>query len=89
MSLQRTGTDGSTKRGTTPKPTTDADLKVAFKALQLAYIRLLQNPFYVPDEHSPMAVKQGKVKGGEITSKKFLGEVRRIGEGWKPGLSTL
>ena len=59
----------------------------AFKALQTAYIRLLQNPFYVPDEHTPMAVAsgKGKGKGGKITSKRFIGEVKRIGEVWKPG----
>ena len=57
----------------------------AFKALQTAYIRLLQNPFYTPDEHTPMAVASGKGKGGQITSKRFIAEVKRIGELWKPG----
>ena len=57
----------------------------AFKALQTAYIRLLQNPFYVPDEHTPMAVASGKGKSGKITSKIFIEEVKRIGEVWKPG----
>lgn len=62
----------------------------AFKALQTAYIRLLQNPFYVPDEHTPIAVAQGKGNGnGEITSQKFLREVRRIGDGWRPGLNVI
>ena len=32
-----------------------------------------------------MAVASGKGKGGKITSKKFIGEVKRIGEVWKPG----
>ena len=61
----------------------------AFKALQTAYIRLLQNPFYVPDDHTPMAVASGGVKGSQITSKKFIDEVKRIGETWKPGMSVV
>lgn len=61
----------------------------AFKALQTAYVRLLQNPFYVPDEHTPMAVASGKGKGGQITSRKFIQEVKRIGENWRPGIASL
>ena len=60
-----------------------------FKALQTAYVRLLQNPFYVPDEHTPMAAAGGKGKGGRITSKKFIQEVKRIGDTWRPGMSAL
>ncbi|KAL8665481.1 MAG: hypothetical protein Q9202_002186 [Teloschistes flavicans] len=63
------------------------DLRPAFKALQTAYIRLLQNPFYNPpsadERHAPMA---GGSKSGEITSHKFIAEVKRIGELWRPGL---
>jgi len=66
-----------------------ADMKPAFKALQTAYIRLLQNPFYMPDEHTPMAVANGKGKGGEIKSPRFIREVKRIGETWRPGMSTI
>lgn len=66
-----------------------ADMKPAFKALQTAYIRLLQNPFYTPDEHTPMAVASGKGKGGEIKSPRFVREVKRIGETWRPGLSNI
>lgn len=59
----------------------------AFKALQTAYIRLLQNPFYKPpsadEQHAPTA---GGSKSGEITSHKFIAEVKRIGELWRPGL---
>lgn len=67
----------------------DGDLKGAFKALQTAYIRLLQNPFYVPDDHKPVAVASGRRKGSQITSKKFIDEVERIGETWKPGMSVV
>ncbi|KAL9001174.1 MAG: hypothetical protein Q9169_000358 [Polycauliona sp. 2 TL-2023] len=62
------------------------DLKPAFKALQTAYIRLLQNPFYTPDDHTPMAAAHGRRSVGEITSKRFIAEVKRIGDVWKPGL---
>jgi len=62
----------------------------AFRALQSAYIRLLQNPFYVPDDHTPMApASGGKRKGGKITSQKFIKEVERIGNTWRPGLSAI
>ncbi|KAI9755360.1 MAG: 40S ribosomal protein S23 [Lichina confinis] len=68
----------------------DADLKPAFKALQSAYIRLLQNPFYDPDEHTPIA-PNGEFKGAgtQITSRKFIKEVRRIGDAWAPGINAL
>ena len=56
-----------------------------FRALQTAYIRLLQNPFYNPDDHTPMAVANGKGKS-EITSHSFIAEVQRIGMAWRPGV---
>ncbi|MCJ1465699.1 hypothetical protein MMC07_004318 [Pseudocyphellaria aurata] len=59
----------------------------AFRALQTAYIRLLQNPFYTPDEHTPMATANGDGKSGEITSRQFIAAVRRIGEKWTPGMA--
>ena len=59
----------------------------AFRALQTAYIRLLQNPFYVPDDHTPMAAANGtRGKGGMITSRKFIQDIERIGNAWRPGL---
>lgn len=61
----------------------------AFRALQTAYIRLLQNPFYTPDDHTPMSTANGKGKGGEITSPRFIAEVRRIGEKWRPGMGVV
>ncbi|KAI9886775.1 MAG: hypothetical protein M1823_001418 [Watsoniomyces obsoletus] len=68
----------------------DADLKPAFKALQTAYVHLLQNPFYDPDAHSPLS-SNGEYRSGntQITSKKFIDEVRRIGEAWMPGVGTI
>jgi len=52
-----------------------------FRAIQAAYIRLLQNPFYDPDEHSPLAGHGGK----KIESRRFAEEIRRIGEGCRAG----
>ena len=56
-----------------------------FKAMQTAYIKLLQNPFFDPDEHSPLTGTGGK----RITSKKFADDMRRIGESWGPGVAAL
>ncbi|KAI9657513.1 MAG: hypothetical protein M1831_004129 [Alyxoria varia] len=68
----------------------EADLKPAFRALHTAYIRLLRNPFYDPDEHAP---NSHKVKSGsgsmEITSPLFIKEVERIGQAWYPGISSV
>ncbi|KAA8901388.1 hypothetical protein FN846DRAFT_899643 [Sphaerosporella brunnea] len=44
-----------------------------FRALQTAYIGLVCNPFFENDETRP------------ITSRRFLAEVRRIAETWRPG----
>ncbi|CAD6570831.1 MAG: hypothetical protein ASARMPREDX12_003953 [Alectoria sarmentosa] len=53
----------------------DGDLRGAFKALQTAYIRLLQNPFYVPDEHTPMTVASKRGNGGQITIQMLDGSI--------------
>lgn len=63
----------------------DAELKPVFRAMQGAYIRLLQNPFYDPDEHAPLDGAGGR----KITSRKFTEDMRRIGEGWTPGVMIL
>lgn len=63
----------------------DGDVRVVFKAIQTAYIRLLQNPFFEPDAHSPTCGKGGK----KIQNRRFEGEIKRIGEAWKPGVTTL
>lgn len=62
----------------------EGDMKVVFRAMQSAYVRLLQNPFYEPDEHS----SQGG-GGRRITSKKFEGDMRKIGESWTVGVTSL
>lgn len=59
----------------------DGELKVVFKAMQNAYIRLLQNPFYEPDEY---LVVEGNKSGKRITSPLFVEEMRKIGENWVP-----
>lgn len=63
----------------------EGELKVVFRAMQTAYVRLLQNPFYDPDEHAPLAGRGGK----RITSRKFAEEMRRIGDSWAPGVTSL
>jgi trafficking protein particle complex subunit 2 len=63
----------------------DGELKTVFKAMQNAYVRLLQNPFYEPDVHSLPAGRGGK----KITEKRFAADMRRIGETWTPGVSNL
>lgn len=59
----------------------EGELKVVFRAMQTAYVRLLQNPFYDPDETGDAMAVGAK----RITSRKFAEEMRRIGEVWVPG----
>ena len=61
----------------------------AFRALQTAYIRLLQNPFYTPDDHVPMAAAGGRSSGAQIKSRRFIAEVERIGMTWRPGITNV
>ncbi|KAJ5907979.1 hypothetical protein N7495_000661 [Penicillium taxi] len=65
----------------------DADLKPAFRALQTAYIQLLQNPFYSPDKHAPgPGAAVGSATSCEpISNSRFIADVKRIGETWTPG----
>lgn len=63
----------------------ESDMKVVFRAMQGAYVRLLQNPFYEPDEHGAAAGGSGR----RIASRRFEGEMRRIGEGWTVGVTSL
>ncbi|OIW29053.1 Sedlin [Coniochaeta ligniaria NRRL 30616] len=63
----------------------EGEMKPVFKAMQTAYVKLLQNPFYDPDEHSPPTGVGGK----RITSRLFAEDMRRIGETWIPGVTSL
>ncbi|RDA83244.1 hypothetical protein CP532_3690 [Ophiocordyceps camponoti-leonardi (nom. inval.)] len=63
----------------------DGELKPVFRAMQAAYVRLLQNPFYDPDEHAPLGGKGGR----QISSRRFVEDMRKIGEGWTPGVTSL
>ncbi|KAH9810095.1 Sedlin, N-terminal conserved region [Teratosphaeria destructans] len=64
-----------------------SDLTPAFQALQAAYVRLLRNPFYIPDDHDPkIARSRGSL---EIRSPLFIKEVERIGKAWYPGMTSL
>ena len=67
----------------------DADLKPAFRAVHQAYIGAMLNPFYAPDDRKP--VERLNHDGGkvEIKGKKFEARIRRIGEGWAPGVTSL
>lgn len=56
----------------------EGELKSVWKAMQAAYIRLLQNPFYDPDEHTPIGGRGGK----RIGSRRFAEDMRRVGENW-------
>ncbi|KAI1501452.1 Longin-like domain-containing protein [Biscogniauxia marginata] len=69
----------------------DTELKVVFRAMQTAYVRLLQNPFYDPEETGSFALALGGrgVGGKRITSRRFADEMRRIGESWAPGVTSL
>ncbi|KAI1745204.1 Sedlin [Xylaria scruposa] len=69
----------------------DNELKPVFRAMQTAYVRLLQNPFYDPDETTVIAGGKPGVGTGakRITSRKFGDEMRRIGETWAPGVASL
>ncbi|KAI9811580.1 MAG: hypothetical protein M1827_005329 [Pycnora praestabilis] len=61
-----------------------------FRALQTAYVRLLQNPFYVPDDHAPLSSNGEHGTGStQITSRKFIGEVKRIADAWAPGVTNI
>lgn len=63
----------------------DAELKPVWKAVQAAYVRLLQNPFYEPDEHTPPGGSGGK----RIRSVAFNEAMDRIGRSWTQGAASL
>jgi trafficking protein particle complex subunit 2 len=62
------------------------DTAQTFRAIQSAYINLLRNPFYMPDEPSPGP--DHRISSAQITSAAFLNEIKRIAESWAPDLAT-
>ncbi|KAL6236328.1 hypothetical protein BDW75DRAFT_206918 [Aspergillus navahoensis] len=73
-------------RGSARSDFREANLKPAFRALQTAYIQLLQNPFYSPDDHGSMtnSAVQG-IKPSQITDQRFIAEVNHVGNSWAAG----
>ena len=67
----------------------DSVLRPAFKAIQTAYVHLLQNPFYTPETLSPMALANSAGRAAEITDRRFIKEVQRIGRAWAPGIASI
>src|SRR5689334_18253178 len=67
----------------------DSDVKSAFRAIQTAYVQLLLNPFYTPEEQSPLQLANNGGRVAQITSKKFANELRRIGRTWYPGIPSI
>lgn len=67
--------------------TNGAHLQV-FRTLQTAYVQLLQNPFYRPDEHMATA-KAVSSCSSQITDQRFINEVNRIGNSWVPTVASL
>ncbi|OJJ71501.1 hypothetical protein ASPBRDRAFT_44434 [Aspergillus brasiliensis CBS 101740] len=66
----------------------ESDLKAVFRALQTAYVQLLQNPFYRPDDHTATA-KAVSTCNSQITDRRFISEVNRIGNSWLPTVAPL
>jgi trafficking protein particle complex subunit 2 len=67
----------------------DAELKPAFRAVHTAYIQLLQNPFYTPEDRTPLQLANQEGRSAEIKSGKFASEVQRIGRMWYPGIGSI
>jgi trafficking protein particle complex subunit 2 len=67
----------------------DAELKPAFRAVQTAYIQLMLNPFFTPEERSPLQVANTSGRPARITSRRFAEELKRIGEAWYPGIASI
>lgn len=67
----------------------DAELKPAFRAVQTAYIQLLLNPFFTPEDRSPLQLANYEGRAAEIKSRKFANELQRIGRAWYPGIASI
>ncbi|PYH74030.1 uncharacterized protein BO88DRAFT_330465 [Aspergillus vadensis CBS 113365] len=75
-------------KGSTKSGLREFDLKTVFRTLQTAYVQLLQNPFYRPDEHLATA-KAVPSCSSQITDQRFINEVNRIGNSWVPTVASL
>jgi trafficking protein particle complex subunit 2 len=79
--------DGSDQRRIPPVVgLRDSELKPAFRAVQTAYIRLLLNPFFTPEDRTPLQLANQEGRAAEIKSNKFAEELQRIGRTWYPGI---
>lgn len=65
-------------------------LAKAFKALHTAYINLLKDPFYQTDKNSLLTSGTFRSRDSEeITSRRFINEVQRIGKAWSVGIGAI
>ncbi|OAT14410.1 hypothetical protein BDBG_09442, partial [Blastomyces gilchristii SLH14081] len=60
----------------------DSDLKPAFRVLQTAYIKLLQNPFYQADDTNPVGRTTMFTESFKTASNQFIREIQMIGRSW-------
>ena len=67
----------------------DSELKPAFRAVQTAYIQLLLNPFFTPEDRTPLQLANYEGRAAEIKSKKFGMELQKIGNAWYPGIASI
>lgn len=68
----------------------ESDLKVVFRAMQGAWMRLLMNPFYEPEEGGGGGGGAGGGKSAAgVGGRRFEGEMRKIGEAWTVGVVSL
>ncbi|KAE8348099.1 Sedlin [Aspergillus coremiiformis] len=83
---QSTPNDTENQKGSGRTGLKNPDLKPVFRALQTAYIRLLQNPFYSPDDHVPTVRTAPPTLGSlQIADHKFIAKVKHLGDTWAPG----
>ncbi|PGH04748.1 hypothetical protein AJ79_06969 [Helicocarpus griseus UAMH5409] len=62
----------------------------AFRALQTAYIKLLQNPFYQADGATPVGRTTMLTSDHfKMANNRFIEEIRHIGECWTVGITSI
>jgi trafficking protein particle complex subunit 2 len=57
--------------------------------MKTAYINLMLNPFFTPEERTPLQLANSNGRPATITSKKFSAELQRIGGLWYPGIANI